>query len=67
MARGQFFFKERELRRAIRAFVKEGFLVQGGRIDRDGNIEVKVGRTEKEDSSLPAENEWDRDYGKPAA
>jgi hypothetical protein len=36
MARNVFNFRERDLRRAIRAFTKEGLPVQRGRIDRNG-------------------------------
>ena len=47
MARGTLFFKERDVRRAVRAFLKEGLPVQGGRIDRNGNIEVFTGKMER--------------------
>ena len=55
MARGQLPFKETDVRRAIRAFVKEGLPVQGGRIDRNGNIEVFTG--EPEDASPVSKTE----------
>jgi hypothetical protein len=61
MARGALFFKERDVRRAIRAFLKEGLPVQGGRIDRNGNIQVFTGQPE--DASPLIENDeqkWDR-------
>jgi hypothetical protein len=57
MGRGQLYFKETALRRAIRAFIKEGLPVQGGRIDRNGAIEVTVGKAEN--STLSTGNELD--------
>jgi hypothetical protein len=57
MARGQLSFKETDVRRAIRAFVKEGLPVQGGRIDRNGNIQVFTGKPD--DAAPLTKNEWD--------
>ena len=57
MARGALFFKERDVRRAIRAFLKEGLPVQGGRIDRNGNIQVFTGQPK--DAPPFTDNEWD--------
>jgi hypothetical protein len=68
MGRGNLVFKERDLRRAIRAFLKEGLPVQGGCIDRTGNIRVFTGQPEDASPSLSeTKNEWDGDYGPPSA
>jgi hypothetical protein len=61
MARGALFFKERDVRRAIRAFLKEGLPVQGGRIDRNGNIQVFTGTPEDASPLIESdEQKWDR-------
>jgi hypothetical protein len=63
MARGALVFKERDVRRLIRAFTKEGVPVQGGRVDRDGNIEVFTGEPEDSPSGPMTGNEergWDK-------
>jgi len=53
VARGTLFFKERDVRRAVRAFLKEGLPLQGGRIDRNGNIEVFTGKMESAEGAAP--------------
>jgi hypothetical protein len=61
MARGALFFKERDVRSAIRAFIKEGLPVQGGRIDRNGNIQVFTGQPEDTASLIESdEQRWDK-------
>jgi len=68
MAHNVFKFRETELRRALRAFDKEGIPVQGARINRDGSIQVIAGKPE--DGAAPAsetKNEWDGGYGPPSA
>jgi hypothetical protein len=67
MARGALFFKERDVRRAIRAFLKEGLPVQGGRIDRNGNIQVFTGKPEDAPPVSETGNDWDQKYGPPSA
>jgi hypothetical protein len=67
MARGALFFKERDVRRAIRAFLKEGLPVQGGRIDRNGNIQVFTGKPEDDGPVNETGNDWDQKYGPPSA
>ena len=66
MAHNVFKFLETELRRALRAFDKEGVPVAGARINRDGSIQVIAGKPEDE-ATDKAKNEWDRNYGPPSA
>ena len=63
MAHNVFKFRETELRRALRAFDKEGIPVRGARINRDGSIQVIAGKPEDE----TPDNEWDGDYGPSSA
>jgi hypothetical protein len=46
MAHNVFKFRETELRRALRAFDKEGVPVAGARINPDGSIQVIDGKPE---------------------
>jgi hypothetical protein len=64
MAHNVFKFRETELRRALRAFDKEGVPVAGARINRDGSIQVIAGKPEDE---ATGKNEWDGEYGPPSA
>jgi hypothetical protein len=66
MAHNVFKFRETELRRALRAFDKEGLPVAGARINRDGCIQVIAGKPE-DDSASVSKNEWDGEYGPPSA
>jgi len=55
------FFKERDVRRAVRAFLKEGLPVQGGRIDRNGNIQIFTGQPEDTAPLIESdEQRWDK-------
>jgi len=63
MAHSVFKFRETELRRALRAFDKEGIPVRSARINRDGSIQVIAGKPEDEATG----NEWDGDYGPSSA
>jgi len=58
-------FRERDLRRAIRAHLKEGLVVSRSRIDREGNIDIEVGDQPGQVSKT--KNEWDGEYGPPSA
>ena len=75
MPTGVVLFKERTLRRAIRAVQKEGLVPKRATVAPDGTMSVSFaepppfevspeldGEMEKFTESL-----WDRDYGKPAA
>ena len=64
MSHNPFKFRETELRRALRAFDKEGVPVAGARINRDGSIQVIAGKPEDEGKT---KNEWDEKYGPPSA
>ena len=57
MARGVVRFKGNEVSRLIRAVKKEGLPVQAARIDRNGEIEVIVGKPGN--APALAENPWD--------
>jgi hypothetical protein len=62
-------FTERNVRRAVRAALKEDLVVNGYEIMRNGTIRVL---TAPSGQAAPSEtdrdtNEWDADYGKPAA
>ena len=58
-------FKERNVRRALRAADKEGLVVRGYEILPSGLIRVLTGPSDQKVED-PNANEWD-DYGKPAA
>ena len=59
MARGRVAFKERDLRRAMRAAQKSGMSVARVEIDREGRIILVPG---KPGEAAPADrNEWDDD------
>jgi hypothetical protein len=67
-------FKERTLRRAIRAVQKEGLVPKAATVAPDGTMSVSF--AEPVLPELPGldgeiekfvESTWDRDYGKPAA
>jgi hypothetical protein len=54
MARGKLLFKERDLRRALRAFQKEDAPIQRAEIDSDGRIIVIFGPPEIRECDLRA-------------
>ena len=65
-------FKERTSRRALRAARKEGFIVTGQEVLKDGTFRLLFG--ERSGQAAPSgqeidrnANEWDAHYGKPAA
>jgi hypothetical protein len=65
-------FKERNVRRALRAADKEGLVVRGYEILPSGLIRVLTAPSGQTAPSGCQEidrdtNEWDADYGKPAA
>jgi hypothetical protein len=69
-------FKERTLRRAIRAVQKEGLIPKAATVAPDGTMSVSFAEPPPCEVSLPelegelekfVESTWDRDYGKPAA
>jgi hypothetical protein len=69
-------FKERTLRRAIRAVQKEGLKVKAAAAAPDGTVTVSIAEPVLPKVNLPeldadiekfTESLWDRDYGKPAA
>jgi hypothetical protein len=57
MARGKLLFKERDLRRALRAIQKAGVPTQRVEIDREGKIVVILG--DPPEREYAGENEWD--------
>jgi hypothetical protein len=59
-------FKERSARRAIRAARKEGLAINSVEIAPDGTIRVLARASDQQIEDREV-NEWDRDYGKPAA
>jgi hypothetical protein len=59
-------FKERSARRAIRAARKEGLAINSVEIGPDGTIRVLARASDQQIEDREV-NEWDRDYGKPAA
>ena len=76
MPKGTVLFKERALRRAIRAVQKEGLVPKAASVAPDGTITVSIAEPVLPEVSLPeldgevekfTESLWDRDYGKPAA
>jgi hypothetical protein len=76
MPKGIVLFKERTLRRAIRAVQKEGLVPKAATVAPDGTMSVSFAEPPPCEVSLPeldgelekfAESTWDRDYGKPAA
>jgi hypothetical protein len=65
-------FKERTLRRAIRALQKEKLVPKAATVAPDGTLTVSFAEPPRPVSpELPGIEEfvstWDRDYGKPAA
>jgi hypothetical protein len=67
-------FKERTLRRAIRAVQKEGLIPKAATVAPDGTMSVSFAEPplcevnpELGDTEKFVESMWDRDYGKPAA
>lgn len=64
-------FKERNVRRALRAADKEGLVVRGYEILPSGLIRVLTapsGQAAPSSQEIDRDvNEWDADYGKPAA
>jgi hypothetical protein len=56
MARGKLSFKERDLRRALRAVEKEGISMQRVEIDREGKIIIIPGSPGQHQDEA---NEWD--------
>jgi hypothetical protein len=73
MPKGIVSFKERTLRRAIRALRKEGLIAKTYSVAPDGTFTVSIAEPPPPKlSDLPGAEEfteslWDRDYGKPAA
>ena len=67
-------FKERTLRRALRAVQKEGLVPKAVTVAPDGTMSVSFAEpvlpevSPKLDGEIEKfESTWDRDYGKPAA
>jgi len=65
-------FKERNSRRALRAARKEGFIVTGQEFLPDGTFRLLLaepsGQAPPSSQEIDRDvNEWDADYGKPAA
>ena len=69
-------FKERTLRRALRAVQKEGLVPKAVTVAPDGTMSVSFAEPVLPEVNLPeldgelekfTESLWDRDYGKPAA
>ena len=67
-------FKERTLRRAIRAVQKEGLIPRAATVAPDGTMSVSFAEPPPPEVSPEldgmekfVESLWDRDYGKPAA
>ena len=68
-------FKERTLRRAIRAVKKEGLVPKAATVAPDGTMSVSFAEPPPSEVSPELDGEiekfteslWDRDYGKPAA
>jgi hypothetical protein len=68
-------FKERTLRRAIRAVQKEGLIPRAATVAPDGTMSVSFAEPPQLEVSPELDGEiekfvestWDRDYGKPAA
>jgi hypothetical protein len=76
MPKGILLFKERTLRRAIRAVQKEGLVPKAATVAPDGTMSVSFAEPVLPEVNLPeldgelekfVESTWDRDYGKPAA
>jgi hypothetical protein len=74
MSKGIVLFKERTLRRAIRALQKERLVPKAATVAPDGTLTVSFAEPPPPEVSpeLPGAEEfteslWDRDYGKPAA
>jgi hypothetical protein len=67
-------FKERTLRRAIRAVKKEGLVPKAATVAPDGTMSVSFAEPPPVEVSPELDGQietfvesWDRDYGKPAA
>ena len=75
MPKGVVLFKERTLRRAIRAVQKEGLVPKAATVAPDGTMSVSFAERPPFEVSPEldveiekfGESTWDRDYGKPAA
>jgi hypothetical protein len=73
MPKGTVLFKERALRRAIRAVQKEGLVPKAASVAPDGTMSVSFAEPppvevpELDGLEKFIESTWDRDYGKPAA
>jgi hypothetical protein len=75
MPRNVVLFKERTLRRAIRAVQKEGLVPKAATVAPDGTMTVSFAEPPSFEVSPELDGEiekfvestWDRDYGKPAA
>jgi hypothetical protein len=68
-------FRERSVRRIIRAALKEGLVAKAATIAPDGTITVSLAEAPKGEVSVDlnsnpdelTKNEWDDPHGKPAA
>jgi hypothetical protein len=60
-------FRERSIRRIIRAALKEGLVAKSAAIAPDGTITVSLAEAPDRELSVAIDtNEWDKDYGKDA-
>jgi hypothetical protein len=61
-------FRERSVRRIIRAALKEGLVAKAATIAPDGTITVSLAEAPKDKLSVDVDmNEWDAPHGKPSA
>jgi hypothetical protein len=61
-------FRERSIRRIIRAALKEGLVAKSATIAPDGTITVSLAAAPDQELSVDmGSNEWDKPHGKPPA